>query len=63
MSKNPRLLMSVFRDMINRSALDPEQKDAAARAFGSFIKAWKTKNRRQAERTMRTLLSILLQSE
>jgi len=61
--KNPRLLISHFKEMLSRSDLNPERKLSATQKFATLIRAVRRDDRQGAMRTTDDLLRALLRRE
>ena len=58
--KNLRLVIARFRELTNRSGLDPELKHAATVKFTAFIRAMRRDDRRGAIRALDDLIPLFL---
>jgi hypothetical protein len=58
--QNLRLVIARFRELTNRSGLDPELKHAATAKFVIFIRAMKRNDRRGAIRALDDLIPLFL---
>jgi hypothetical protein len=61
--KNPRLLISHFKEMLSRSELNPELKLSATQKFATLIRAVRRDDRRGAMRATDDLLRALLRMQ